>query len=524
MLFFAGLDISTQNSKLIVIDFETKKTVFFESVNYDDDLPQYNTENGIRKNESFGVSESDPNMWIDAIQILFVRLREKLAASVWRIKMLSVSAQQHGLVTITKEGDLSRPYSKLWNDSSTINETDILTEKVGGVKAMIDEIGNIQRIGYTASKILHMKLHEPDFYANTHKVFLVHNFINWILTGGKDGGVAVMEPGDLSGSALWNPVTKSWSEKILAIIDPGLYDKLPPVKDSRDPIGALGKEFVREYGFSDDCMVASGSGDNMMDALGTCNYKEDVITISLGPSGTAYSFMKTPFVDPDGEIANFCDATGNYLALLYISNLANGYEAILKQYKLSHDKFEKIIKETKPGNGGRILIPWYEGETTPDLPEAAPIYFGFELNDFTREKLCRAVLEGHIMNLYEGFLKLPVKPKEIHLTGGLSKSEVWRNTIANIFNCEVVPVLGEGAALGAALHAGWSFFKDKDIKEIVDPFIIFDENSRVKPDPSVVEIYSEFKNLYLSVSKNIRGLKGSNPFILFKNFKRKYSA
>ena len=523
MLFFAGLDITTQNCRLIVIDFGTKKTVFFESVNYDSDLPQYNTENGTRKDAGLGVSESDPNMWVEAIHILFDRLREKLAASVWYIKMLSVSGQQHGLVTITKDGDLSRPYSKLWNDISTKNECEILTEKVGGVKAMIGEIANIQRTGYTASKILHMKLHEPDLYAKTHTVFLVHNYINWILTGGKDGGVAVMELGDLSGTALWNPVTKEWSEKIIAIISPGLYDKLPPVKDSRDPIGKIGKEFIIEYGFPDDCMVASGSGDNMMDALGTCNYKEDVVTISLGPSGTAYSFMKTPYVDPDGEIANFCDATGNYLALLYISNLANGYEAILKQYKMSHDKFERIIGETKPGNGGRILVPWYEGEKTPDLPEAAPIYFGFSLNDFTREKLCRAVLEGHVMNLYEGFSKLPVKPIEIRLTGEISKYKVWRETIANVFNCEVVSVLGEGAVLGAALHAAWSFFENKDIKEIVDPFIIFDEKSRVKPDPSVVEIYSEFKNLYLSVSKNIRGLKGDNPFILFKNFVRKYS-
>jgi xylulokinase len=208
--------------------------------------------------------------------------------------------------------------------------------------------------------------------------------------------------------------------------------------------------------------------------------------------------------------------------LLCISNLSNGYEAILKQYKINHEEFNEIIKKTDPGNGGKILCPWYEGERTPDLPEAVPIYFGFELNDFTKENLCRAVLEGHVMNLYEGFLKLPVKPVEIRLTGGISKSEVWRYTIANIFNCDVVPVLGEGAALGAALHAAWTYYKEKTINEIADPFIFINEKLRIKPDPKIVDVYNDFIPIYLSVSKRIRGLKSENPFKLCKKFMEKY--
>ena len=512
---FAGLDVSTQSTKLVVIDFIQKKTVFLSSVNYDKDLPKYETINGTRKTDEFGVSESDPNMWIEALEKVFDRLK-KSEISVANIKAISVSGQQHGLVTLTKEGELSRSYSMLWNDFSTVEECQILTEKIGGPKEMIKRIGNTQRTGYTAPKIFHMVRHEPENYNKTWKILLVHNYINWWLTGGKNGGVCAMEPGDVSGSALWDPVTRDWNYDVIDAISPELKEKLPPVLPSREPIGKISKELCERFGFSEHCLIASGSGDNMMGAIGTGNYREGVVTVSLGTSGTAYTFMKQPYVDVDGEIATFCDATGNYLPLLCISNLANGYEAILKQYNLNHKEFEEIIAKTAPGNQGRLLLPWYMGERTPDLPDASPVYFGFELSDFTKENLCRAVLEGHILNLYEGFRKLPVNAKEIRLTGGISRSKVWRQTIANIFDCEVIPVLGEGAAMGAALHAAWSFHKDKSIEEIADDFIILEESEREKPKDDIKKVYNILKQEYLALSKRIRGIQADDPFKLRK--------
>ncbi|MCP4760573.1 MAG: hypothetical protein GY870_02255 [archaeon] len=520
---FTGLDVSTQSCKIITIDYNKKESVYLDSINYDNDLPKYNTINGTRKEEGFGVSESDPNMWIEAVHILFDRMKNKIGDSIKNIKSISVSGQQHGLVTITKDGELSRPYSKLWNDFSTGQECNILTAQIGSPEKMIDLIGNTQRTGYTAPKIYHMVRNEQENFKKTATIFLVHNYINWVLTGGKDNGIAAMESGDVSGSALWNPVTKNWSDEVINAISPNLKEKLPPVKPNREMIGSIGKAFVERYGFSKDCQISSGSGDNMMGALGTGNFKEGIVTISLGTSGTAYTFMKEPYVDPDGEIASFCDATGNYLPLLCISNMANGYEANLEEYDISHNDFEELIGKTKPGNNGKILCPWYEGERTPDLPEAAPVYLGFGIKDFTKENLCRAVLEGHIMNLYEGFIKLPVNPSEIRLTGGISKSKVWRETIANVFDCEVIHVLGEGAALGSAIHASWSYYKEKDIEEIAKPFIVIDEKTRIKPDPELVNLYKDFKNLYIAVSKRIRGMEGKNPFKLYKEFVEKYS-
>jgi len=476
-------------------------------------LPKYKTKNGVIQNLSEGVSESDPLMWIAAIEILFERLKQSEIPQQ-NIKSVSVSGQQHGLVALDSEGNLTRKTSKLWNDFSTQKECDLLTEAIGGNDKMIAEVGNSQLTGYTASKIFHFVRHEPEAYNKTSTLLLVHNYINWYLTG----GICVMEPGDTSGMALWNPKTNKWSKKVVNLIANDLSDKLPEVKPSNKSIGLIGQNIIDKFGFDPKCTIDAGSGDNMYGAIGTGNIEPGIVTISLGTSGTAYTFLEKAFIDPLGEIAAFCDSTGNHLPLVCVSNLANGYNEILRQFKLSHKEFNEIIKLTKPGNQGRVLIPWYEGERTPNVPLASPLYFGFGLRDFTKETLSRAVLEGHILNLYDGFKRLPVKVNEIRLTGGLSKSEVWRQTIADIFNAETVPVKGEGAALGAALHAAWVWNNENGnkikINEITNPFVKLDEYRRTKPRNEYLEVYNAQKKLFSVLSKNIREIKNGNVFRL----------
>jgi xylulokinase len=514
---FAGLDVSTQGCKLVVIDSGPGNVVLVESVNYDADLPKYGTRNGVRQGVPEGVSESDPQMWIDAVSTLFGKLAGSGVSSA-DIRCISVSGQQHGLVSLDSAGMLTRPYSKLWNDFSTQEECGILTEKTGGVKAMIREVGNSQRTGYTAPKIFHLFRHEPEAYRRTATFFLVHNFINWHLTGGRQSGVRVMEPGDTSGMALWNPKTRKWSRKVMDAIDPGLAGKLPAVKPSDQSIGAISADLVRRFGFSPACRIDAGSGDNMYGAVGTGNVKPGIVTVSLGTSGTAYTYMKAAFVDPSGEIAAFCDSTGAFLPLLCVSNLANGYNEILRLHGLSHEEFNLRAARTQAGNGGRLLLPWYTGERTPDVPQAAPVYFGFDLSDFTTDILCRAVLEGHVLNLYDGFRRMPVETKEIRLTGGLSRSEAWCQTIADVFEAETVPVEGEGAALGAAIHAGWVWNRENgnpiSLEGFSSPFVKLDQAKRKKPLPAHVEAYRKLKPVFQALSGRVRGVKAEDPFVL----------
>lgn len=523
---FAGIDSSTQSTKLLVIDLNASKVVYLDSVNYDRDLPEYNTQNGVIQGLGEGVSESDPMMWIRALEILFERL-QKSDIPVDKIKGISVSGQQHGLVSLDAAGNLTRARSKLWNDYSTEEECRLLTEAVGGLDAMIAEVGNSQRPGYTAAKIYHMARHEPEAFERTTTFFLVHNFINWYLTGGKEGGVRVMEPGDTSGMALWNPATGKWSEKVMQAISPSLKEKIPPLKPSDASIGYIGRNLAEKYGFNPQCKIDAGSGDNMYGAVGTGNVEPGIVTVSLGTSGTAYTYLEQPYVDPLGEIAAFCDSTGHYLPLLCVSNLANGYNAVLERYQMSHDEFNDIVRSVPVGNEGRLLIPWYMGERTPDVPHASPIYFGFAIDDFTREKLARAVLEGHVLNLYDGFRKMPVQAKEIRLTGGLSQSEAWCQTIADIFEAEAVPVEGEGAALGAALHAAWVYLKETgekvELKDVVKPFVVVNEKRRKAPTDENVKIYRLQKRIFTALSERVRGhISQDDPFKLRVDLKKSF--
>ncbi len=514
---FAGLDVSTQSCKLVIIDDDSKKVLFVDSIQYDDDLPQYKTRQGSIQGLEEGVSESDPRMWVDAVNTVFSRMCKAKIPSR-RIRCISVSGQQHGLVSLDENGRLTRERSKLWNDFSTGEECSILTEKIGGPARMVKEVGNTQRTGYTASKIYHMFRKEREKYDRTATFFLVHNYINWYLTGAEKGGAIVMEPGDVSGMALWNPVTRRWSSKVIRAIDPGLAKKLPVVRDSDRSIGRISSALSEKYGFDVECEVDAGCGDNMYGAIGTGNVTNGMITISLGTSGTVYSYMEQPFVDETGEIAAFCDSTGHYLPLLCVSNMANGYDTILETYKLTHRDYQKIILSTQVGNDGIVMVPWFMGERTPDLPLAAPCLFGASPDYMDARHMCRAVLEGHIQNLYDGFLKMKTAAREIRLTGGLSKSEAWCQTIADVFEAETVPVEGEGAALGAALHACWVWRKSHEtecrIQDIITPYITLKEKDRKKPNPSHVRIYRLQKELYHALSLLLQGKKAKDPFTL----------
>ena len=511
---FAGIDSSTQSTKLVVVDDSKQQMIYRDSVNYDEDLPEYGTRNGVAQGLEPGASESEPAMWIRALDILLQRLQQS-GLAVADICSISVSGQQHGLVTLDEQGQLTRKRSKLWNDFSTEEECRLLTEACGGVDAMITEVGNSQRTGYTAAKIFHMARHEAEAFAKTATFFLVHNYINFYLTG----GVRVMEPGDTSGMALWNPATGQWSDKVMKAISPDLKNKIPPLRPADASIGVISKDLVQRIGFNPACRIDAGSGDNMYGAIGTGNVMPGIVTVSLGTSGTAYTCLEKAYVDPAGEIAAFCDSTGRYLPLLCVSNLANGYNALLKHFALSHDDFNAIVAQSKPGHQGRLLIPWYVGERTPDVPIGSPVYFGFDIADFTRENLCRAVLEGHILNLYDGFRKMPIQAKEIRLTGGLAQSPAWCQTIADIFEAETVPVEGEGAALGAALHAAWVYRKEAGEKigltDLVKPYVIMREEKRCRPNREHVALHRVQKEAYRALSERVRGKRSDqDPFAL----------
>ncbi len=199
-----------------------------------------------------------------------------------------------------------------------------------------------------------------------------------------------------------------------------------------------------------------------------------------------------------------------------VSNLANGYNEMLRLHGIGHEEFDDLADSTPPAEDGRLLIPWFTGERTPDLPQATPVFFGFGLDSFTKERLCRAVLDGHVLNLHAAFVRMPGKVEELRLTGGLSRSDAWCQTIADVFEAEVVPVEGEGAALGAAVHAAWVWLEEAGkgvpIEELVETFVVLDHRRRMQPRPDRVEAYRTLKRLFQALSQRLRGLEGEDPF------------
>ncbi len=507
---YLGLDLSTQSLKAVLIDVARASVVCEESISFDDDLPEYGTQLGILAGQPAGVAEAPVLLWRDAL----IRLVELLSAEVnlSTLRALSVGGQQHGLVSLGEDGEPSRLNAKLWNDVSTAPEAEQLERVIGGREATIAHIHNTVRPGYTASKVLHLKLHEPEIYRRTGQFLLPHNYINYLLTGR-----AVMEYGDASGTALWDPVARQWSEPAIEAVGSELRNKLPDVLPPDRSIGHTLSELAGQCGLPPDCVVDAGSGDNMYGAVGTGNVMPGLLTISLGSSGTAYTVLAEPWWDAAGEIALFCDSTGAWLPLVCTSNLAGPFENLLATFRLDYAEADRLAAALQPGAEGRLILPWFGGERTPDVPEGQPVFFGFGPDDYSAEKLCRPLMDGVLLNLAEGCRRLPVRATEIRLTGGLARSPVWCQALADIFDLPVVPLAGEGVALGAAIHAAWVWHREcgesVELQELCDAFVK-PAGEMLLPQPDAVARYKLLTRCFRALSARARCLPGEDPFEL----------
>jgi len=506
--YFVGIDNGTQSTKAIVIDGESGSVVGKATESY-----------GLLEGLPPGHKEQEPSVWIKAMRRTIMMALKEAKIEPSHVKAIGVSGQQHGLVPVDENGKVIRP-AKLWNDTSTIEECKHLERKLGGRRSVIDLIGNAILPGYTAPKILWLKRHEPNNYARLKTVLLPHDFLNFYLTGAK-----TMEYGDASGTALMDVRTRTWSKKVVEAIDPELGDKLPPIQPSDKHVGFVKKDIARAFGFSDDVLVSAGGGDNMMGAIGTGNTSEGVVTASLGTSGTIYAYSRIPLVDPVGEIAAFCDSTNAWLPLLCTMNVTVATEFVRQAFNMSYEALAKAVEEVPAGSDGLILLPYFEGERTPNVPDGTGVYYGLNSRTFNIPHFARAAMEGVTLGMNYGLNRMRsmgIKPKQIRLTGGGSKNRNWRQIAADVFNTEVVCLMNEeGAAFGAALQALWSYAnfvgERTTIQEITDRYVIVDSRTLSSPKPTNVEIYQELQEIQNRVSKNLRSSFGTHRVYLVKH-------
>ena len=492
---FIGIDSGTQSTKALVVDAKKGKVLGSAQRAYPliSGLPP-------------GAKEQHPETWRKATAATIKAALKQAKASAAEVKGLGVSGQQHGFVPLDKYGAVIRP-AKLWCDTTTASECDAITKRLGGLKKTIRHVGNAMLPGFTAPKIAWLKKHEPKNFKRLATVLLPHDYLNYWLTGN-----AVMEYGDASGTALFDIKNRKWSAAAIKAIDTALADKLPPLISSDQPAGTLLLSTAKALNLSTDVLVSAGGGDNMMGAIGTGNTRPGIVTASFGTSGTIYACAAKPVIDPLGEIAAFCDSTNCWLPLLCTMNVTVATELVRCHYKMTHRQYEQTAAKVSAGSDGLILLPYLEGERTPNVPDGTGVWFGVNSRTHSRGHFARAAMEGVTFGMNYGLRRLSdlgVKAKQIRATGGGAQSRLWRQIMADVFNAEVVTLaVSEGAAYGAALQAMWCWRKNRgenvSISELSDRFVKLNTSETARPIKKNSAVYREMQQIQDDLSVNLR--------------------
>jgi len=467
-MIYLGIDCGTQSTKTIALDAGSGRIVASAAQSYEvlPGLPP-------------GHLEQNPSMWAQAVDTTIRQVLEALGARRAEVRGIGISGQQHGFVALDRDAQVIRP-AKLWCDTSTAGECDLIRTHFGGAQAVIEKVGMDMLPGFTAPKILWLKRNEPENFARLATVLLPHDYLNFYLTGHLQ-----MEYGDASGTALMDVRTRTWAQDVLDFIDPALAEKMPALGSSREPAGTLLPELAKRWNLPAGVVISAGGGDNMMGAIGTGNVAPGRVTASLGTSGTIYAYSEKPVIDPGGEVAGFCDSTDAWLPLVCTMNVTVATEAARNLFGWSHAQLDEAIRGVPPGADGLLFLPYLQGERTPNLPRGTGVFHGLTTRTMTPAHMARATMEGVTLGLAYGLHRmrtLGISPTEIRLTGGGSKSAVWRQICADVFGCRVVTLAeAEGAALGAAIEALAAAETNKSVNEWSNELVQVNPNDTTMP-------------------------------------------
>jgi xylulokinase len=488
-----GFDSGTTTCKGVVLDADSGKVLTQASAphSFVEGLPR-------------GHVEQDPQIWSDAAERVILTCLEKIGERRNEVVAIGVSAQQHGLVALDDRNQPLRP-AKLWCDTSTADQSEKLNRALGNADALVEQTGNVMVPGYTAPKILWLKENEPENFSATRTILLPHDYLNFWLTGERQ-----MEYGDASGTGLLDIRSRTWCEPLAEFIDKGLLTKFPPLRSSTRPVGLL-RSALREKFQLGDILVSAGGGDNMLGAIGTGNITPGRLTISLGTSGTIYTFVETPVVDPRREISAFCDSTDHWLALACTMNMANAVERVRSLFGWEMQALERNVARSEPGANGLTFLPYFHGERLPNLPNGTAVIHGLNSSNTNRHDIARALVEGIVIGLAQGMnrlISLGIEAKELRITGGGAKSAGMRQVIADVFG---LPVIGlkvvEGAALGAAIQAGWTYSQTKgeplQLEKIVKSAVKTDRKMRAEPRKENRALYADLRGRHADLTRKL---------------------
>ncbi len=493
MALYAGIDCGTQSTKVIIVNSQ-KTHILGESSS---PHPIISDSNGRR--------EQQVHWWTEALESAFSQAIEQAGISGTEIVALAVSGQQHGFVPLDAEGHVLAPV-KLWCDTETAVENQEIIDALGGIQAALIQLGLMPQTGYTASKILWFKKYHPELWEKLDTVLLPHDYLNYWLTGR-----LVAEYGDASGTGLLNIRKREWDNQTAQLIDPDgrLWHALPELVSAETCIGTVRPEIARRLGLSPTTKVASGGGDNMMAAIGTGNIIPGITTMSLGTSGTLFTYSDKPIVADSGMIAGFCSSNNGWLPLICTMNVTSTTTTIQKLFNMDIQAFNDTLNQSKPGANGLMMLPFFNGERVPPLPHAKASIHNLDTSNMNQQNFILAAVESATYGLRFGielFRKQGIEINEIRLTGGGARSKKWRQIVADVMNTSVICVTNqEAAALGAAIQAMWcdSLTEEKDkqaqLAHLCQHFVHLDEETRTVPTPETAALYDVLYQDYLSL-------------------------
>ncbi len=524
--YFLGLDSSTQSLTGVIIDFDGRKIVISKSLPFMEYFPEYETDHGVIKQEDEKVVHSYPLMWVEALDTIFELFKEE-NVDLSSIKAITGSGQQHGTVYLNDKFEeqlknlnpdkglkqqlsdvFSRETAPIWMDSSTNKQCQEIREALGGKKKTIELTGSDTFERFSGPQIRKFFQENPEAYNNTSIIHLVSSFMASILLGAN----APIDHGDGAGMNLMDIRKKNWSDKALNITAPGLKGKLPNLVESFKIIGKISPYFVNKYGFNSDTIILPWSGDNPNSLIGVGLIEKGKIAISLGTSNTYFGFMDKPRTDPRGESHVFGSPTGDYMSLICFKNGALTSEQVKNEFKLSWKDFSDILEKTPPGNEGKIMLPYYFPEIVPQVLNPKVYRFGFDEND--KNGNVRAIIESQLISMRLHSQWTGEEPEVIYATGGASKDKAILQTIADIYQVNVIQFeTSASAALGAALRAAKTYYDDtgKNLSwsEIVQDYTVA-KGKMISPRKEYKQIYDDMVLLYEAYENYILR-SGKNP-------------
>ena len=455
----AGVDSSTQSVKIVIREANTGELVREGRAAHPDG------------------TEIDPALWNSALNTAISN-----AGGLDGVAAISIAGQQHGMVALDSDGAVIRP-ALLWNDTRSAQAALDLNREQGGNTEISRKVGSVLVASFTASKLRWMADHEPQNAAKVAAVALPHDWLSWQLQGGKDLNKLFTDRSDASGTGYFDPTTSHYREDILRLALRHDSEIVLPAIIAPNKFGGT---------TSSGIPIAAGAGDNAGAALGLQAQPGDVV-ISLGTSGTAFAVSDTPTHDATGAVAGFADATGRFLPLVCTLNAARILDAAARILGKTHDEVGALALSSVAGAHGLTLLPYFEGERTPNRPDATGVFSGMNLKNSNPADIARAMIEGMMCGLtdaVDALIALGVTVNRIVIIGGAAKNSAIPVIASALMGREVVvPPEGEYVADGAAKQAAWALLGQMpqwNLGEVT--------HHTTKPTPDVMDRYRTLRD------------------------------